>query len=192
MNPGAHDNLVEGRTADRMAEQTGQPSNLPGKVSAVAAVFLRWATSVPHADHTSMIVGFPLPLILTMVEDEEMRFLYEKVNMAAETRSDADARENALYQDNMLAKRRWRPYASKPPRRFRKSNWRPRNVAPLQSGPLRNTYAWFLPKGAGKSGFPKRCNCPRKNPRRRNGEVLRCNKCGSDVPSCNEEGSRNG
>ena len=76
---------------------------------------------------------------------------------------------------------------AKPPRRYRKSNFRAsRNVGRLRNGPYAKTYASFLPPNAfagGKGGFKTKGSGkggPRKNPRGRDGQVLRCSKCGSD------------
>ena len=118
--------------------------------------------------------------------DEGIR-AYSVVEIDGESRHDVNARENELYQDYVLARRRWRRFTGKPPRRYRRSNFRTgRHVHKLRSGPYARSYAAFLPpsafagnkggsksKGSGK-GFS------RKNPKGRDGQILKCSKCGSD------------
>ena len=116
--------------------------------------------------------------------DEGIRS-YQVVDVDGEERVDATARQNAIYQDYLLARRRWRRFTGKPPRRYRKMSYKPGRFIPkLKSGPYSRSYATFLPptafaggkgarKGQGK-GFP------RKNPRGKDGQVLKCAKCGSD------------
>ncbi|CAE7437517.1 unnamed protein product [Symbiodinium necroappetens] len=115
--------------------------------------------------------------------DEGIR-AYNAVEVDGESRTDANSRQNELYQDYILARRRWRRYTGKPPRRYRRVNFRAnRHIGKLRNGPYGRTYAAFLPptafaggKGAGKTkgGFH------RKNPRGKDGQVLKCSKCGSE------------
>ena len=112
---------------------------------------------------------------------------YNTVYVDGQARNDNNARENELYQDYLLARRRWRRFTGKPPRRYRRSNFRAsRNVGRLRNGPYAKTYASFLPPSAfagGKGGLKSKGSGKggsRKNPRGRDGQVLRCSKCGSD------------
>ena len=112
---------------------------------------------------------------------------YNVVHVDGEARSDANARENELYQDYVLARRRWRRFTGKPPRRYRRSNFRAsRNVSKLRTGPYARSYAAFLPPSAfagGKGGHGSKGagkGMPRKHPKGRDGQILRCSKCGSD------------
>ncbi|CAE7212919.1 unnamed protein product [Symbiodinium sp. CCMP2456] len=90
--------------------------------------------------------------------DEGIR-AYNTVEVDGESRSDPNSRQNELYQDYILARRRWRRYTGKPPRRYRKANFRNnRYIGKLRNGPYSRTYAAFLPpsafaggKGSGKS-----------------------------------------
>ena len=121
--------------------------------------------------------------------DEEM-LSYQVVDVDGEQRSDVNSRSNALFQDYMAARRRWRRYTGKPPRRYRRVNFRSdRNYQKLRSGPYSRSYASFLAPSAfagGKGGSGKGKGAglhkgfPRKNPRGRDGQVLKCSKCGSE------------
>ena len=119
---------------------------------------------------------------------------YASVSLGGSMRSDDDARGNVLYQEYLAARRRWRRWAGKPPRRYRRTSYRPRpqHQLRLDRGPYARTYSAFLPasafaggKGGGKgksfsggkgSGF-KRSNT---NPRGKDGKTLKCAKCGSE------------
>eukprot|EP00439_Symbiodinium_sp_Y106_P051016 s1351_g6.t1 len=89
--------------------------------------------------------------------DEGIR-AYNTVEVDGESRTDANSRQNELYQAYVLARRRWRRYTGKPPRRYRKSNFRAnRYIGKLRNGPYGRTYAAFLPPtafagGKGKGG----------------------------------------
>ena len=110
---------------------------------------------------------------------------YATVNVDGQMRQDDDARANTLYQDYIMARRRWRRYSAKPPRRYRRSGFKPsvRMQGKLERGPYARTYAAFLPssafagnkggKGGGK-GFVNRRATGSLNPRGKDGQVLRC------------------
>ena len=111
---------------------------------------------------------------------------YNTVNLGGQVRSDEDARGNVLLQEYLQARRRWRRWTGKPPRRYRRANFRSRDAVAgrLSRGPYARTYAAFLPqsafaggksKGKGKSGG----RGPRQNPRGKDGQLLKCAKCGS-------------
>ena len=115
---------------------------------------------------------------------------YATVEVDGQTRHDDDARANALYQDYVMARRRWRRYSGKPPRRYRRYGFKhgPRFQAKLDKGPYARTYSTFLPQGAfagGKGGKGKgnsggfRRGPGALNPRGKDGQVMKCAKCGS-------------
>ena len=82
---------------------------------------------------------------------------YATVEVDGPARHDDDARANALYQDYVMARRRWRRYTGKPPRRYRRFGFkhRPRFQAKLDKGPYARTYSTFLPQGAFAGGKGK-------------------------------------
>ena len=115
---------------------------------------------------------------------------YATVEVDGQTRHDDDARANALYQDYVMARRRWRRYSGKPPRRYRRYGFKhgPRFQAKLDKGPYARTYSTFLPQGAlagGKGGKGKgnsggfRRGPGALNPRGKDGQIMKCAKCGS-------------
>ena len=75
---------------------------------------------------------------------------YATVNVDGQARQDDDALSNTLYQDYIMARRRWRRYSGKPPRRYRRSGFRPnsRMQGKLEQGPYARTYTSFLPASA--------------------------------------------
>ena len=114
---------------------------------------------------------------------------YATVEVDGQTRHDDDARANALYQDYVMARRRWRRYTGKPPRRYRRFGFkhRPRFQAKLDKGPYARTYSTFLPQGAFAGGKGKGKGNPNGfrrgpgalNPRGKDGQIMKCAKCGS-------------
>ena len=87
---------------------------------------------------------------------------------------------NALYQDYYKAKKRWRRFTGKPPRRFRKTNFKRNSRYGSKFG---GSYAGFLPQGSlaahrGPGGKGKGKGS-RTNPRGRDGKVLECSICKS-------------
>ena len=98
---------------------------------------------------------------------------------------DDNAMGNSLHHAYLLAKKRWRRFTGRPPRRYRKYHNRSRPYQRLQRTPFRSSYTSFLPanafaggKGHQKGG--KGGQGPRLNPRGRDGKPLKCNKCGSE------------
>ena len=109
------------------------------------------------------------------------------VSIEGLNRSDNDAVGNELYEAYLVARRRWRKFTGKPPRRYRKfshrSDRQQRNHQRLSRGPFSGTYASFLPSSAfagGKGKGKNKSKDGRKNPRGKDGKVLLCAKCGSD------------
>ena len=95
---------------------------------------------------------------------------------------------NELYEAYLVAKRRWRRFSNKPPRRYRRNHFNKfrhkSNMQKMQR--YGNSYASFLPPGAfaahrgpggGKASGKGRNG--RQNPRGRDGQPLKCFKCGS-------------
>ena len=110
--------------------------------------------------------------------------VFAAVNVDGENRSDSASIAAELYHLYRQAKRRWRRFTGRPPRRFRKFGFKPKNFGKLGRTPYNKTYAAFLPAssfagGKGKGGS-KGTGGRKGNPRGRNGEVLRCHKCNSD------------
>ena len=94
-----------------------------------------------------------------------------------------------LYHNYLVAKRRWRRFSGKPPRRYRRSFWddqrRDRQAQRLQRSPYGRVYASFLPNSAfagnkGAKGGKGKGKGGARNPRGKDGKVLLCSKCGSD------------
>lgn len=84
------------------------------------------------------------------------------------------------YQDYLYAKRRWRKYAGKPPRRHRRFG-----KGFGKKGSYNSSSAGFIPPnafagGKGKGGSKSGGGKGRKNPRDKNGELMKCHVCGSD------------
>lgn len=106
--------------------------------------------------------------------------------------ADDTAVGNELYEAYLVARRRWRKFTGKPPRRYRKfmsrSDKMQRNRSRMNQSPFARTYASFLPTGAFAGGKGKgknkssqgKSSYQRKNPRGRDGRTLLCAKCGSD------------
>ena len=110
---------------------------------------------------------------------------YHGVEIDGDVRFDATARQNAIYQDYLLARRRWRRFTGKPPRRYRKASYKPGRFIPkLKNSPYSRSYATFLPPSAfaGGKGNNKGSSkgYSRKNPKGKDGQILKCAKCGSD------------
>ena len=97
---------------------------------------------------------------------------------------------DALYSAYLLAKQRWRRFSGRPPRRYRKNHFNKgkyqKQYRHLSQGPYARAYASFLPPKAFAANrnpgqFAKRgSGGPKKNPRGRDGQPLKCHKCGSD------------
>ena len=109
---------------------------------------------------------------------------FAAVTVDGEHRSDQASIAAELYHLYRQAKRRWRRFTGRPPRRFRKFGFKPKNFGKLGKTPYSKTYAAFLPVssfagGKGKGGS-KGAIGKKGSPRGRNGEVLRCHKCNSD------------
>eukprot|EP00434_Breviolum_minutum_P026800 symbB.v1.2.023686.t2/scaffold2188.1/size86315/1 len=81
-----------------------------------------------------------------------------------------------VYQDYAFARKRWRKFSGRGPRRYRR-NW-------SNGKGYRKSYASFLPPGAFAGGKGKSSGkgggFGRKNPKDKNGQIMKCNKCGSD------------
>ena len=79
-----------------------------------------------------------------------------------------------VYQEYAFARKKWRRMSGKFPRRYRK--WG------KGSNKGSKGYAAFLPSGAfaGGKGGGNKGSGPRKNPKDRNGEVMKCRICNSD------------
>ena len=97
---------------------------------------------------------------------------------------------NVLYGEYMLAKQRWRRYSGRPPRRYRTGHFNKyhqrNNFQKLQR--YGRSYASFLPPNAfaahrgpgGKSGGKGKSKSKgRQNPRGKDGQLLKCHRCGS-------------
>ena len=109
--------------------------------------------------------------------------VYAAVNVGGETLGDEASIGAELYHLYKMAKRKWRRFSGRPPRRYRKFSYKPKDATRLQRTPYSKSYASFLPassfaggKGHGGKGKSK----GRTNPRGKDGKVLRCNKCNSD------------
>ena len=92
-----------------------------------------------------------------------------------ENYGDTDGAE--IYQDYVFARKRWRKFSGRGPRRYRRT-WN-------QGKGFKKSYAAFLPPsafagGKGKGGGGKNSGANRKNPRDKSGQIMKCNKCGSD------------
>ena len=115
--------------------------------------------------------------------------VFHSVDIDGITRTDEQAVGDAIYQAYLIAKQRWRRFSGRPPRRYRRFH---RNQSKhsmfrnrLQKGPYSRTFAAFLPSnafagGKGNSKGKSKSQGPRKNPRGRDGQPLKCSKCGSD------------
>lgn len=96
-------------------------------------------------------------------------------------RSDDCALGNAIYLDYLVAKRRWRGFSGKPPRRYRRfttrHDIRHKQRSRLSRGPYAQTFASFLPPnafagGQGKGKGKGKGKGFRKNPKGKDGRVL--------------------
>ena len=105
-------------------------------------------------------------------------------------RSDDCALGNAIYLDYLVAKRRWRGFSGKPPRRYRRfttrRDIRHKQRSRLSRGPYAQTFASFLPPnafagGQGKGKGKGKGKGFRKNPKGKDGRALLCATCGSDT-----------
>ena len=94
---------------------------------------------------------------------------------------------NVLHGEYMLAKQRWRRFSGRPPRRYRRGHFnkyhQKNNYQKLQK--YGKTYASFLPpnafaahRGPGGKSTGKGVK-GRQNPRGRDGNPLKCHRCGS-------------
>ena len=121
-------------------------------------------------------------------EPDEGAHVYAQVEVDGQWRSDDEAIGEKLYLEYIVAKRRWRRFSNKPPRRYRKFPNRFRAQGKGSRNPYSSSFASFLPanafaggkgagKGAGKSG--KASNKGKTNPRGKDGRPLKCSKCGS-------------
>ena len=115
--------------------------------------------------------------------------VFHSVDVDGQTRTDEQAIGDAIYQAYLVAKQRWRRFSGRPPRRYRRfhRNQHKHNMFRnrLQKGPYSRTFAAFLPSsafagGKGKGSSKGKSSGPRKNPRGRDGQPLKCSKCGSD------------
>ena len=81
------------------------------------------------------------------------------VSLEGLNRLDVNAVGNELYEAYLVARRIWRKFTGKPPRRYRKFSNRPdrlqRNHQKLSRGPFSGTYASFLPSSAFAGGKGK-------------------------------------
>lgn len=116
--------------------------------------------------------------------DSEVSQLY------AHYSNDPEMLGNVLYGDYLVAKQRWRRYAGRPPRRYRRGHFNKyhqrNNFNRLQKHG--KTFASFLPPNAfashrgpgGKSaGKGAKGSKGRQNPRGIDGQVMKCHRCGS-------------
>ena len=115
--------------------------------------------------------------------------LYAQVEVDGQWRSDDEAVGERLYQDYLIAKRRWRRFSNRPPRRYRKFPNRPRAYGKGSRNPYSSSFASFLPQTLSLEGKAsprvkavfagKASGKGRGNPRGRDGRPLKCSKCGS-------------
>ena len=122
--------------------------------------------------------------------DDDVDNFEQFVTIDGQERTDDAAYGDQLYHDYLMARKRWRRFAGKPPRRYRKFNRRPDRWQKVQGrfqrSPFGRSYASFLPQGSlagGKGGKSKHKGSKgfgRKNPRGKDGQTLKCAKCGSD------------
>ena len=120
----------------------------------------------------------------TSSEDEGMAESYSAFN-TTDPHMDDDAVACELYHQYRVARRKWRRFSGKPPRRYRKFSHKPKDFSRLNKSPYARTYAAFLPAssfagGKGQSGSGKGKGKGRGNPKGKDGKVLRCNRCNSD------------
>ena len=95
---------------------------------------------------------------------------------------------NVLFGDYMLAKQRWRRFAGRPPRRYRRGHFNKHHQRTNQQKLQRygSSFASFLPpnafaahRGPGGKGNSKGKGKSKQNPRGKDGQLLRCHRCGS-------------
>ncbi|CAE7866184.1 unnamed protein product, partial [Symbiodinium necroappetens] len=122
---------------------------------------------------------------LLMLDEEQCPTcgMYYADDDISETLGDEASIGAELFHLYKMAKRKWRRFSGRPPRRYRKFSYKPKDATRLQRTPYSKSYASFLPassfaggKGHGGKGKSK----GRTNPRGKDGKVLRCNKCNSD------------
>ena len=108
---------------------------------------------------------------------------FASVNVEGQLHSDDNAIASELYHQYKVARRRWRRFSGRPPRRFRRVSNRPRDYSRLQKSPYARSFASFMPpsafaggKGKGKSSGKS----GKTNPRGRDGKILKCSKCHSE------------
>lgn len=113
--------------------------------------------------------------------DPDAASSYQYISIDGHTRSDDCALGNAIYLDYLVAKRRWRRFSGKPPRRYRRfttrHDIRHKQRSRLSRGPYAQTFASFLPPnafagGQGKGKGKGKGKGFRKNPKGKDGRVL--------------------
>ena len=103
---------------------------------------------------------------------------FASVDVMGQMRGDDDAIASELYLQYRAARKKWRRFTGKVPRRYRKGKGK--GTGHGGKNPYRS-YASFLPPGAFAGGKGKgKGKGNRTNPRGRDGKVLRCSKCNSD------------
>ena len=103
---------------------------------------------------------------------------FASVEVMGQTRFDDDAIASELYLQYRAARKKWRRFTGRVPRRYRKGKGKGHGSG---TNPYGKTYASFLPPGAFAGGKGKgKGKGPRTNPRGRDGKVLRCSKCNSE------------
>ena len=147
---------------------------------------------VKHVICTLMMKKFPLQLATDTDDgeyDSDAASAYQYISIDGQTQSDECALGNAIYLDYLVAKRRWRRFGGRPPRRYRRFSHRhdvrQRHCNRLASSPYASSFASFLPSnafagGQGKGKGKDKGKHARKNPRGKDGKVLLCATCGSD------------
>eukprot|EP00438_Fugacium_kawagutii_P024626 Skav212826 [mRNA] locus=scaffold2466:561:3704:- [translate_table: standard] len=117
----------------------------------------------------------------------------EAAQLYAHYDSDPSMLGNVLYGEYLLAKQRWRRFSGRPPRRYRKyhNNRYRHQYSQQRLQRYGRTYASFLPpnafaahrgpggvqnKGGGKGGGKTK---GRQNPRGKDGQPLKCHRCGA-------------
>ena len=107
---------------------------------------------------------------------------FASVDVMGQVRGDDDAIASELYLQYRAARKKWRRFTGKVPRRYRKGKGKGYGSGTGGKNPYRS-YASFLPAGAfagGKGKGKTQGKGSRTNPRGRDGKVLRCSKCNSD------------
>ena len=112
----------------------------------------------------------------------------EASQIYAQFESDPSMLGNVLFGDYMLAKQRWRRFAGRLPRRYRRGHFnrfRQRNNF-NKSQKYGKAYSSFLPpnafaahRGPGGKGKGGKGGGSKQNPRGKDGKIMTCHKCGS-------------